>query len=67
MIQHWTLALGLPKHDLGRPLPGPLFRDNSIPDLGPEAPLDEHHHIPLEQGVSMQNSVNGKIKKENET
>ena len=28
MTQHWTLALGLPKHDLGRPLPGPLFRDN---------------------------------------
>ena len=30
MIQHWTLALGLPKHDLDRPLPGPLFRDTIL-------------------------------------
>ena len=27
----WDFALGLPKHDLGWPSLGPLFRDNNIP------------------------------------
>ena len=33
MIQHWTLALGLPKHDLDWPPLRPLFRDSILSDM----------------------------------